>query len=47
MRKPDARAIAVRTRSSNADPDAALTRWVCLALMLALVVLACRFASFL
>jgi len=40
-------AIAARTPSSNADSDAALTRWVCLALMLALVVLACRIASFL
>jgi hypothetical protein len=48
MRKPDARAIAALTPSNTADdPDAALTRWVCLALMLALVVLACRIASFL
>ena len=42
MRKPDARAPSV-----TADPDAALVRWVCIALMLALVVLACRIASFL
>ena len=37
MRKPDARAPSV-----TADPDAALVRWVCIALMLALVVLGSR-----
>jgi hypothetical protein len=47
MRKPDARALSARTPSTTADPDAALARWVCLALMLALVMLACRIASYL
>jgi hypothetical protein len=47
MRKLDARAQVVQAPSVVADPDAALMRWVCLALTLALVVLACRIASFL
>jgi hypothetical protein len=36
---------AARTPSATADPDAVLVRWVCLALMLAFVMLACRIAS--
>jgi hypothetical protein len=39
--------LGARAPSATADLDVALTRWICLALMLALVVLACRIASFL